>query len=145
MAGTRIGCFGGRYGVSQCVCGKHFHIYILILPSIRFLPIRGVLVGFLFCLPPSRPCLVGGAVPEQVAEPCSKSLSRAELQIPVIWRIASSPTAPGEQEPPSCHRCLGSPPGRVLWGQPTLTRAQGAHGGRGDPARGAAGLLEAFP
>lgn len=27
MAGTRTGCFGGRYGVSECVGGKHFHIY----------------------------------------------------------------------------------------------------------------------
>lgn len=64
-----------------------------------------------------------GAVPEHVRElPASPT---AELQIPMS-RIAS-----------------GSPEGRVPWGQPTPTGAQGACGGRGDPAGGAAGLLEA--
>lgn len=70
-------------------------IYVLILPNNRFLPIRGALVGSLFHLPPPRPCLVG--LSEQVAEPCSRSLSQSRAADPCdVQQDPSSPAAPGE-------------------------------------------------
>lgn len=74
---------GHKQAASECAGGKNIYfIYILILPNTRFLTIRGAQVRSLFHLPPSRPCLVGGAVPEQVAEPCSKRLTQSRAAGP---------------------------------------------------------------